>query len=144
MSGDSPLPIQPPRYVPTLTEVVAAGGQIVPVPMPVVQPAPPEELADIPNDAPAELPVDAAAGIVTVTTDTTIEDEERLLRVLQRVEVLMDQRLAAAVAHAAESVTREFADRLRREIAPLIKEAVNAAVAEELNPDAHSGTQKPY
>ncbi len=128
--------VTPPRYVPTLTEVVSPDGVVTPVPLPTVavpesgsSPAPPLAQFVLPSDPPPPL-------------DTGVEDEERLLRVLQRVEVLLDQRLAAAVAHAAESVTREFALRLREDIAPLVKEAVNEAMAQELNPGVHSSDEQ--
>lgn len=111
---------QPPRYVPTLTEVVAApGAERVSVALPVQVPDPePQQLQDL-------QVLEAAA----------LGEEERLLRVLQRAEVLLDRRLAAALAHTAESVSREFAQRLRAEMAPLIREVVSEALAAEMAPD---------
>lgn len=125
---------RPPRYVPTLTEVVSAP---VPAAVPEVpaylvhEPTP--ELAEAgpalvwePESAPEPVPPSAPA-----------DDEERLLRVLQRVEVLLDRRLSAAVAQAADNLSREFAQRLKADMEPLIREAVSEAVAEEWNPANH-------
>lgn len=117
---------QPPRYVPTLTEVITPAGQETPA---VVWPAPaPHEPHEVwPFETLEPLPVAAPVP----------DDEERLLRVLQRVEVLLDRRLSAALSQAAESVSREFAQRLKLEMEPVIREAVSEAVAEEFNPTNH-------
>ncbi len=117
-----------PRYVPTLTEVVSEGG--------VPAPAAPEPPPIPPADGPAPAPSDDAL-VWPGEASAPEDDEERLLRVLQRVEVLLDRRLSAAVAQAAESVSREFARRLKAEMEPLIREAVSEAMAEELNPTNH-------
>ena len=111
---------QPPRYVPTLTEVVGRPpAEPVSVTLPVNAPEPeplPEPLFD---------------GVAAMAP---VDDEERLLRVLQRAEVMLDRRLTAAVAHVAETVSREFAQRLRAEMEPLIREVVSEALAAELAP----------
>lgn len=120
-----------PRYVPTLTEVVSEGGVQAPA-----APAAPEPPTIPPADGPAPAPSHDAL-VWPGEASAPEDDEERLLRVLQRVEVLLDRRLSAAVAQAAESVSREFARRLKAEMEPLIREAVSEAMAEELNPTNH-------
>lgn len=114
--------VRPPRYVPTLTEVVSE-GRLPPAPLEAFSPAP--------------VPASDTLAPETLEPAPPADDEERLLRVLQRVEVLLDRRLSAAVAQAAESVSREFAQRLKADMEPLIREAVSEAVAAELNPANH-------
>lgn len=118
----------PPRYVPTLTQVVQPGPGVEAVPTAV---------AWVPAPVSAAMPDSWPASAPAAPLPAPPDDEERLLRVLQRVEVLLDRRLSAAVAQAADSVSRELVSRLKAEIEPLIREAVGEAVAEELNPGNH-------
>lgn len=127
----------PPRYVPTLTEVVSVPPAPVAPTAPDISPplAEPWGMADAVPESPVwdDAPLHGPEPVPLGAPD----DEERLLRVLQRVEVLLDRRLSLAVAQAAESVSREFAQRLKSDMEPLIREAVSEAMAEELNPTNH-------
>lgn len=61
-------------------------------------------------------------------------------RVMQRVDVVLDQRLRDAIATVVQEQTRSVLPRLREEIESVVRNAVYEAVAEEL---ASVGTQRP-
>lgn len=124
----------PPRFVPTLTDVVhlhdaaqfAAGK---PAPPPVAEPpeaavpqasaalaGPPEP--DTGTDAPPSLP----DGI----------EEYVVHRVMQRVDLVLDQRLREAIALVVQEQTRSMVPRLREEVESVVRHAVYEAVADEL------------
>lgn len=94
----------PPRFVPTLTEVVE----------PAVSPAgvPPS-----PSAAPARW-----EGI----------EEPMVQRILQRVDVALERRMRVALAQVVQEQTQAMMPRLRDEIEALVRQAVNDAVAQEL------------
>lgn len=94
----------PPRFVPTLTEVVepAAG---------------PAGVAPSPPAAPARW-----EGI----------EEPMVQRILQRVDVALERRMRAALAQVVQEQTQAMMPRLRDEIDALVRQAVNDAVAQEL------------
>jgi hypothetical protein len=106
----SELPRVPPRYVPVLTEVVGAAARVEPVPPPPL--APP---------APVATPRDAQA----------IEDQ-LLHRVMQRVDLALEQQLHDAVASMVLQHTHALVPRLREEIEFVVRQAVAEAVAAEL------------
>lgn len=91
---------QPPRYVPTLTEVIQ------PAPQPVLHASP----------------------------DLTLLQEQIVHRVMQRVDLSMEQRLREAVAVLVLEETRNLVPLLREEIERVVKQSVAEAVAEELTP----------
>ena len=103
------MPTPPvPRFIPTLTEVVAAP--------PTVPGAPPAVQA-----APARSPEDVA------------ELEERLVqRILQRVELGLSDRLTDALAAAVIEQTRSLLPRVRDEVVEAVRATVSEAVAQEL------------
>lgn len=105
----SELPRVPPRYVPVLTEVVGAAARVEPVPAPSVPPAP------------VAAPRDAQA----------IEDQ-LLHRVMQRVDLALEQQLHDAVASMVLQHTHALVPRLREEIEFVVRQAVAEAVAAEL------------
>jgi len=151
-----PGPRVPPRFVPTLTEVVREGAppraeqavppkptpaSIAPMPsapaaaarpaFPPVPPTPvhvPKSPAAAAPKAPAALPVERAAQAVLS------KDFEELLvhRVMQRVDVSLDIRLRGAIAAVVEEQTRSIVPRLREEIEAVVRHAVYEAVADEL------------
>ncbi len=149
-------PKGPPRFVPTLTEVVridqatgpdaappaahappaappaswdAASGlaaPAVPVPAPWQQPA---AAAFAPPPGAAPQPASASALPAGI-------EEYIVHRVMQRVDVVLDQRLREAIATVVQEQTRSMVPRLREEVESVVRHAVYEAVAEELSTDA--------
>ncbi|AVS84835.1 hypothetical protein C8239_08795 [Paracidovorax avenae] len=169
-------PKQPPRFVPTLTDVVqvteaaAPGGgpqpgaqSPVPVPVLAVPPADPvpamapwpamppvgepvpaaapaghlpaAALADAPSPAPA-APVPAAPSSSPSQSapapDFSGIEEVVIHRIIQRVDVVLDQRLREAIATVVQEQTRSMVPRLREEVESVVRHAVYEAVADEL------------
>ena len=101
----------PPRYVPTLTEIVT----------PAEQPAPPGA-----GDAMALL--DEAA-----EPDSFSSMQEQMVhRVMLRVDVLVQQRLLEAIAAVVQQHTKSLEPLLREEIEEVLRQSVSEAIAEEL------------
>ena len=146
-------PRVPPRFVPTLTEVVQGGDQPAPQSAPALRPlAAPEPLAApvaVPQagtlSAVAALATEkrglAAAALPTAKPMPTAparkmlsEDFEELLvhRVMQRVDVSLDLRLRDAIASVVLEQTRSILPRLREEVESVVRHAVYEAVADEL------------
>ncbi len=102
-------PRVPPRFVPTLTQVVHA---------------PP---------APAAAPLPGAAPVPAAPHGTAGEFEEYVVhRVMQRVDLVLEQRLRQAIAQVTEEQTRSLGPRLREEVESVVRHAVYEAVAQEL------------
>lgn len=132
-------PKVPPRFVPTLTEVVP---DVVPAPPPdslrARQPTPEAQ------PVPQTVPVSEGAGQAPVRMDhlptaptaalQRPEGIEELLvhRVMQRVDVELDQRLRDAIATVVQEQTRSVLPRLREEIESVVRQVVYEAVADEL------------
>ena len=118
----SASPRTPPRFVPTLTEVVHADA-VMPEPAPVV-----DMLA-----APAQPPY---AGQATASAyappSPGVLEEEIVHRVMQRVDVSLDHRLREAIALVIQEQTRSVVPRLREEIESVVRQSVYEAVADEL------------
>ncbi|WP_313075253.1 hypothetical protein [Melaminivora sp.] len=102
-------PRTPPRFVPTLTEVVH-------LPAEDGAPAP-----AAPATAALQLPV-AADGL----------QEDMVHRLMQRVDLVLEHRLAEAIALVIEEQTRSIGTRLREEVETVVRQSVYEAVAEEL------------
>ena len=115
-------PRMPPRFVPTLTDVVHLPETAV---LSEAQAAPPPAAVQAPVPAPAEAPVAASPlphGI----------EEYVVHRVMQRVDVVLDQRLREAIVLVVQEQTRSMVPRLREEVEAVVRHAVYEAVAEEL------------
>ena len=140
--SQSPKP--PPRFVPTLTEVVQEPDVLpvsVPLAPPTAQPAPPfQTMAAIPvvpvlstTKEPADVagtkPVLAPAARRPLPQGI---EEYMVHRVMQRVDVVLDQRLREAIALVVQEQTRSVLPRLREEIESVVRHAVYEAVADEL------------
>ncbi|SDP79493.1 hypothetical protein SAMN05216303_10795 [Rhodoferax sp. OV413] len=95
-------PRQPPRYVPTLTEVVQSNV------VPVTSATPPQALAQ-----------------------EALEDQI-IHRVMQRVDLSLERRLRDAVAAMVLQQTQSMVPRLREEIEFVVRQSVSDAVADEL------------
>lgn len=106
----------PPRFVPTLTEVVE-----VSVPPPVVS---------MPSDAaPRHIPPAVAVAPAGAEASTSEVDVHRIM---QRVDLALEARLRAAVAHVVAEQVEAMGIQLRDEIELAVRDAVSQAVAEEL------------
>lgn len=103
------IPPVPPRFVPTLTEIV--------------QPTPaPSSLA--PALAPDEAVVPRAF--------SDKEQDLMVQRVLQRVELVLERRLREAVGQLILEHTQTLAPRLREEIELVVRQSVSQAIEQEV------------
>jgi FixJ family two-component response regulator len=93
----------PPRFVPTLTDVVHSVDQFSPA----------QPYADVQHD-PVQL------------------EDQIVHRVMQRVDLVLERRLREAVAQVILSHTQALGPRLREEIELVVRESVSQAVAQEL------------
>lgn len=144
-------PRSPPRFVPTLTEVVPDIAPAVPPPAPEAAQSTMglvSALAVAEHGVPAapDAPNVGASPQLPVPPAPPLPDgfEELLVhRVMQRVDVGLDQRLRDAIATVVQEQTRSLLPRLREEIESVVRQVVYEAVAEELErrqeapPDLH-------
>jgi hypothetical protein len=96
----------PPRFVPTLTEVVH------PSPMTV-----------------QALPLDPATGASVFPAEL---EAQMVQRVLQRVDLMLERRLREAVGQMLLEHIQTLALRLREEIQTVVRESVNEAFEQEI------------
>ena len=96
----------PPRFVPTLTDVVAPGV-----------PQPQGQFAELARPVPFNQ----------------LEDQ-MVHRVMQRVDLVLERRLREAVGQLILAHTQALGPRLREEIELVVRESVIQAVAQELPP----------
>jgi hypothetical protein len=108
-------PPTPPRFVPTLTEIIR--------PLPASPPAPEN------TGAPLATPAKALA----VSADI---QEQLVQRVLQRVDLLLERRLREVVGQLILEHTQTLAPRLREEIEAVVRQSVNQAFESESTPPA--------
>lgn len=101
------IPPVPPRFVPTLTEIV--------------QPAPSSQ-------APALAPDEA----VVPRAFSDKEQDLMVQRVLQRVELVLERRLREAVGQLILEHTQTLAPRLRQEIELVVRQSVSQAIEQEV------------
>jgi hypothetical protein len=101
---------QPPRFVPTLTEVVQ----------------------------PAKAPVSVAETPSIPANDRADIEEHLVQRVLQRVDLLLERRLREALGQLILEHTERLAPQLREEIEAVVRQSVSHAFAQELEPDKKS------
>ena len=100
----------PPRFVPTLTEVVYP--------------------ASIPDLTEAKTPV---ANALTSPEISLRQFEDQLLhRVMQRVDLVLEHRLREVVSKIILNHTQALGPRLREEIELVVRESVSQAIAQEL------------
>ncbi len=109
MSG---APRIPPRFVPTLTEVVQAKA--------------PEDSAPV-LAQPAQVLTQALLADVAGTLE-----EQIIHRVMQRVDLSLERRLRESVATLVLEQTRSLGPLLREEIESVVRQSVSEAVSEEL------------
>ena len=103
----------PAHFIPTLTEVV-----------PEAAPAPPTTAEAAP---PAVVPT-------PVGRSPLPEDFEEYVvhRVMQRIDLALEERLREAIATVVQEQTRSMVPRLREEVESVVRHAVYEAVAQEL------------
>lgn len=124
---------QPPRFVPTLTEVVE----------PAV--APPTRLPDPAQDVPDRVPVHPVSvaevpptpAVPAMTPDALRDQGLALaqtlqLRVMERLDGVLEERLRYALADVVQLQTQALYQSIRQEVEGLVSAAVNEAVAQEL------------
>ena len=92
----------PPRFVPTLTDVVQPRART------------------------------AVAAPVPIATSTGHFEEQIVHRVMQRVDLVLERRLREAVGQLILTHTQSLGSRLREEIELVVRESVSQAVAQEL------------
>ena len=129
-------PKTPPRFVPTLTDVVHVpdtarpAGHILETAAPSVVPQPvaaaPEVLSNL---APGPVP---GAGATAASSLPEGMEEYVVHRIMQRVDLVLDQRLREAIALVVQEQTRSMVPRLREEVESVVRHAVYEAVADEL------------
>ncbi len=121
----------PPRFVPTLTDVVHVPGDGRPHTAAQAAPVQPQAQAPAPQQAPPPAPSlqDGVAASGGLPRDF---EEYVVHRVMQRVDVALDQRLREAIAQVVQEQTRFLVPRLRDEVESVVRHAVYEAVAQEL------------
>ena len=98
---------EPPRFVPTLTEVVQ----------------------------PPKAPLSVADSTSAALADFTAAENQLVERVLQRVDLMLERRLREAVGHLILEHTERLVPQLRLEIESVVRQSVNQAFAQELESD---------
>lgn len=119
-------PPAPPRFVPTLTEVVKPIAAPMPAPGQAVMPASPQPSPVSPAPL-ASLPALAASPDL---------QEQMVQRVLQRVDLVLDRRLREVVGQLILEHTQSLAPRLREEIEDVVRQSVSQAFDEKNTPPA--------
>lgn len=118
-------PPAPPRFVPTLTEVVR----------PVAAPMPPpgHAAAAAAPTSPAPL---AAPAVPAASSDL---QEQMVQRVLQRVDLVLERRLREVVGQLILEHTQSLAPRLREEIEDVVRQSVSQVFEHENTPPKAGG-----
>ncbi|MBW8466409.1 MAG: hypothetical protein K0M68_27970 [Acidovorax sp.] len=123
----APRSARPPAAVPA-SGVVGASVSAARAQAPVSQQRVPGAAATVPGG----LPMARAATPALVRPMPEGMEEYMVHRVMQRVDVVLDQRLREAIATVVQEQTRSVLPRLREEIESVVRHAVYEAVAEEL------------
>ncbi len=120
----------PPRFVPTLTEVVRAGGPAALAPAAASSaPAP---------STPASsflAPSEAGASVAV----SPLLQEQIAQRVMQRVDVALERRLREAIEAVVLEQASALAPLLRERIEAAVRDTVAQAVAEEIDACQRAG-----
>jgi hypothetical protein len=125
----------PPRFVPTLTTVL----ELPPEPAPTAEPTP--EPVPVPV-APAMPEPSQAVALDTQAllseADAFRLEEQLLHRVLQRIDLSLEERLSDAVSAAVQQQLDAMIPRLRGEIEAVLRVLVSDALARELSDNTGS------
>ena len=117
----------PPRFVPTLTTVLDLPAE------------PPAAEAATPASAPPPPAVDPAEAVALPPAEQRSEaeivrlEEQLLHRVLQRVDLSLEERVSDAVSAAVQQHLDTMIPGLRREIEAVLRALVSEALARELS-----------
>ncbi|MCO5357995.1 hypothetical protein NG899_19870 [Acidovorax kalamii] len=96
-------------------------------------PAPQQRMPSAAAPLPGAMPMARAEAAPALARPMPEGMEEYMVhRVMQRVDVVLDQRLREAIATVVQEQTRSVLPRLREEIESVVRHAVYEAVAEEL------------
>jgi hypothetical protein len=114
----------PPRFVPTLTTVLDLAAEPVAAAARPAEAAPPIDPAEAVALPPAAQRTDA---------DIVRLEEQLLHRVLQRVDLSLEERLSDTVAAAVQQQLDAMVPRLREEIEAVLRALVIEAMAAELS-----------
>lgn len=141
-------PRTPPRFVPTLTTVVDLSqpqpqpGLHSPLPEPAQttpEPGLQTSVPEAPAGTPPALDVPAPSAFVALTDADAFRIEEDLLhRVLQRVDLSLEERLTEVVSAAVQQQLDAMVPRLRSEIETVLRSLVVEALARELSENTGS------
>lgn len=137
MSG----PRTPPRFVPTLTTVLEMPAETATAPPADAGPAP--YVPSFPS-APPSAPMDLADAVALnprakLSEEAAFRLEEQLLhRVLQRVDLSLEERLSDAVSAAVQQQLDAMVPRLRDEIEGVLRALVIESLAHELSDNTGS------
>ena len=136
-------PRVPPRFVPTLTEVVHV-PDVLPIPVLPLQPAPSHQVDTAAAAVPVRLAGEEGADFVATTPAQRSASPQGLEEcmvhhVMQRVDVMLDQRLRDAIALVVQEQTRTLMPRLREEIESVVDSVVRSAVYEAVADELASG-----
>ena len=129
----------PPRFVPTLTTVLELPAEPVPASEPTPEPASEPAAA-----APAAAVVDPAQAVALspqamLSEADAFQLEEQLIhRVLQRIDLSLEERLSDTVSAAVQQQLDNMIPRLRGEIETVLRELVSEALAQELSDNTGS------
>ena len=123
----------PPRFVPTLTTVL----ELPPDPAPGVEPV--AEPEPVPPPAPEPSQAVALDPQALLSEADAFRLEEQLLhRVLQRIDLSLEERLSDAVSAAVQQQLDAMVPRLRGEIETVLRTLVSDALAQELSDNTGS------
>lgn len=114
-------PPTPPRFVPTLTEVIK------PMPAPTASAVPPPAPMTASETPPSPAPSQAASSLAP-SADV---QEQMVQRVLQRVDLVLERRLREVVGQLILEHTQNLAPRLREEIEVVVRQSVSQAFDSE-------------
>lgn len=112
---------------------VAPAGEVVPADLvvPVVQ-AVVAEAAAAPTPAAPAMPAAPTMESIWDSHAQQVTEEYLVHRLMQRVDLVLDQRLHDAIATVVQQQTRSIVVRLREEVESVVRQAVYEAVADEL------------
>ena len=121
----------PPRFVPTLTTVL----ELPPEPAPGAEPLP-EPVAPAGPEPSQAVALDPQA--LLSEADAFRLEEQLLHRVLQRIDLSLEERVSDAVSVAVQQQLDTMIPRLRGEIETVLRALVSEALAQELSDNTGS------
>ena len=136
----APPAMRPPPMQPGSAPVAGARPVAPPLvaPPPVVSPQASRAAASSAQQGPSTFAAATSVGMPPVSAPVAARalpegmEEYMVHRVMQRVDVVLDQRLREAIATVVQEQTRSVLPRLREEIESVVRHAVYEAVADEL------------